>query len=78
MRGLRVEDYDREVLHVRRSVWRTYVEEPEGKNGRGAIPVIVPRKRHLERMWRGHIPRCIDSAIMEAMVRRRSITLHES
>ena len=48
LRGLRVEDYEGEVLHVRRSVWRTHVGEPKGKHGRGAIPVIVPLKRYLD------------------------------
>lgn len=48
LRGLHVEDYVGNVLHVRRSVWRAHVGEPKGKQGRGSIPVIAPLKDYLD------------------------------
>jgi integrase len=54
IRGLKLDDYDGSVLHVRRSVWNKHVGEPKGKRGRGAVPVIAP----LSELLNSHIVRC--------------------
>ena len=38
LRGLRVEDYEGEVLHVRRSVWRTHVGSRRGSTAAELFP----------------------------------------
>ena len=40
LRGLEVDDYQGNVLMVRRSVWKKTVGDPKGKRGKGAVPVI--------------------------------------
>jgi integrase len=40
IRGLKWEDYDGEVIHVRRAVWRTHVGTTKTPGSAGGIPVI--------------------------------------
>jgi integrase len=48
LRGLRLRDYDGEVLTVRQSIWRKYIGPPKGKRGTGSVPVIPYLKAILD------------------------------
>ena len=48
LRGLKPDDYDGQLLIVRRSIWRKHVGAPKGKRGTGAVPVIAPLARMIE------------------------------
>jgi integrase len=48
LRGLRLSDYDGEVLKIQRSVWKKHVGPPKGKRGTGSVPVIPFLKAILD------------------------------
>jgi integrase len=48
IRGIRWEDYDGQFLHVRRSVWRTYVGDTKTPESKNSVPVISPLRAILE------------------------------
>jgi integrase len=48
IRGLRWEDYDGQVLHVRRSIWRTHVGETKTPESKNAVPVIAPLRKIID------------------------------
>lgn len=48
LRGIKLEDYDGQILIVRRSVWRKHIGAPKGKHGAGAVPVMVPLAKMIE------------------------------
>lgn len=47
IRGLRWEDYNGELLRIRRSVWRAQVSETKTETSTGAVPVIEPLQKLL-------------------------------
>ncbi len=48
IRGLRWEDYDGRLIHVRRSLWRTHVAETKTVASEDSVPVIRPLKKLLD------------------------------
>jgi integrase len=48
IRGLQWPDYDGELLHVQRAVWRTHVDETKTEESKNAVPVIRPLKKILD------------------------------
>lgn len=48
LRGLQMEDFDGKLLHVRRSVWRTHVNETKTEASESVVPVIRPLRTILE------------------------------
>ena len=57
LRGLEVGDYTAGVLMVQRSMWRQNVDEPKGKRGRGAVPVIPWLEKILDLYIQNTSPR---------------------
>jgi integrase len=48
IRGLRWSDYDGHSLHVRRSVWRTHVNQPKTESSEASVPVLPLLQRALD------------------------------
>jgi integrase len=48
IRGLRWEDYDQQLIHVRRSLWRTHIAETKTPASEDSVPVIRPLKKLLD------------------------------
>jgi integrase len=48
LRGLQIEDFDGKFIHVRRSVWRTHVNETKTEASESAVPVISPLRKILD------------------------------
>lgn len=48
IRGLKWEDYSRDLLHVRRAVWRTHVGDTKTSESRNSVPVIEPLRKLLD------------------------------
>ena len=48
LRGLQMEDYDGAFLYIRRSVWRTSVNETKTPAAEGSVPVIRPLRKMLD------------------------------
>lgn len=48
IRGLQWQDYTGDMLHVRRSIWRTHVGDTKTKESANAVPVIGPLRKMLE------------------------------
>ncbi len=48
LRGLEMEDYDGTFIHVRRSVWRTHVNETKTPASQSVVPVIRPLRKILD------------------------------
>jgi integrase len=48
LRGLKMEDFDGAFLYVRRSVWRTHVNETKTPASQSVVPVIRPLRKLLE------------------------------
>ena len=46
LRGLRPGDYDGNSLKIQRAAWRRHMNEPKGKRGTGAVP-LIPTAAHL-------------------------------
>jgi integrase len=53
IRGLQWPDWADGQLHIRRSVWRTSVDEPKTEESYGTVPVIAPLRRMLEAHAKG-------------------------
>jgi hypothetical protein len=52
--GLQWPDYDGELLHVRRAIWRTHVDETKTSESKNAVPVIAPLKNLLDEYKNGN------------------------
>lgn len=54
--GLQWSDYTGKLLHVRRSLWRTYVGDTKTEESANAMPVIAPLRKLLDKHKRlnGH------------------------
>jgi integrase len=48
LRGLEMEDFDGTFIHVRRSVWRTHVNETKTAASQAVVPVISPLRKILD------------------------------
>lgn len=48
LRGLEMEDFDGTFIHVRRSVWRTHVNETKTPAAQAVVPVIIPLRKILD------------------------------
>lgn len=48
IRGLRWEDYDREFIHVRRSLWRRHVADTKTPSSEASVPVISTLRKMLD------------------------------
>jgi integrase len=48
IRGLRWIDYDGELLHIRRKVWRGHVGKTKSKESQNSVPVIQPPRKILD------------------------------
>jgi integrase len=57
LRGLQLADYDGQLIHVERSVWKAHVGDPKGKRGKGAVPVIAPLAERIEAHIRAFGPK---------------------
>lgn len=47
IRGLRWEDFEGQLLHVRRAVWRTHVGDTKTRESKNAVPIIEPLRKIL-------------------------------
>jgi integrase len=48
IRGLKRSDYDGDLLHVRRSVWRVHIGETKTPESKSSVPVITPLRKLLD------------------------------
>jgi integrase len=48
IRGLRWDDYDREFIHVRRSLWRRHIAETKTSSSEASVPVIGTLRKMLD------------------------------